>query len=60
MINELHLPQSFLVLLRVALYICFQKGLPVQFVVEQRYHDQARRKGGQRQTKQSGSVPSRG
>ena len=55
MINELHLPQSFLVLLRVALHICSQKGLPVQFVVEQRNHAQA-----QRQTKQSGSLPSRG
>lgn len=35
-INELNHPQSFLVLLRVALYICFQNGLPVEFVVEQR------------------------
>ena len=35
-INELNHPQSLLVLLRVALYICSQKGLPVEFVVEQR------------------------
>ena len=35
-INELNHPQSFLVLLRVALYICSQKGLLVEFVVEQR------------------------
>ena len=35
-INELKHPQSFLFLLKVALYICSQKGLPVEFVVEQR------------------------
>ena len=40
-INELNHPQSLLVLLRVALYICSQKGLPVEY--DERENDNKQR-----------------